>query len=203
MTKDAKSIMKMISNNDVAFVDFRFTDPRGKWQHTAQTSRSINEDVLNDGILFDGSSIAGWKSIDDSDMNLKPDLTSAVLDPFTAQPNLILFCDCIEPTTGKNYDRDPRSTALRAEKHLKSSGIGDIAYFGPEAEFFVFDDVKWNVSQNNTGYQIDSEEGPYNTDADFDGGNIGHRPKIKGGYFPVPPVDSMTVLCSYGSTFIR
>ena len=194
MTKDAKSIMKMISNNDVAFVDFRFTDPRGKWQHTAQTSRSINEDVLNDGILFDGSSIAGWKSIDDSDMNLKPDLTSAVLDPFTAQPNLILFCDCIEPTTGKNYDRDPRSTALRAEKHLKSSGIGDIAYFGPEAEFFVFDDVKWNVSQNSTGYQIDSEEGPYNTDADFDGGNIGHRPKIKGGYFPVPPVDSMTDL---------
>ena len=194
MTKDAKSIMKMISNNDVAFVDFRFTDPRGKWQHTAQTSSSIDKDVLENGIMFDGSSIAGWKAINESDMILKPDLESAVLDPFTAQPNLILFCDIIEPSTGKNYDRDPRSTALRAEKFLKSSRIGDAVFFGPEAEFFVFDDVKWNVSQNKTGYKIDSEEGPYNSNADFDGGNIGHRPQIKGGYFPVPPVDSMTDL---------
>ena len=189
---NAKSIMKMISNKDIAFVDFRFTDPRGKWQHTAQTVSSISEDVLNEGIMFDGSSIAGWKAINESDMILQPDFNSAVIDPFTAQPSLILFCDIIEPSTGKRYDRDPRSTAIRAEEYLSNSGIGDQVYFGPEAEFFVFDDVKWDVSQNSTGYQIDSEEGPYNSNAEFDGGNIGHRPAIKGGYFPVPPVDSMT-----------
>jgi len=188
----AKSILKMISDKDIAFVDFRFTDPRGKWQHTAQTADSINEEVLNEGIMFDGSSIAGWKAINESDMILKPDINSAVLDPFTAQPSLILFCDIIEPSTGKRYDRDPRSTAIRAEEHLSNSKIGDQVYFGPEAEFFVFDDVKWDVSQNNTGYQIDSEEGPYNSNSEFDGGNVGHRPAIKGGYFPVPPVDSMT-----------
>ena len=191
-TNTAKSIMKMISDKDIAFVDFRFTDPRGKWQHTAQTVSSLDEDVLNEGIMFDGSSIAGWKAINESDMILQPDFDSAVLDPFTAQPSLILFCDIIEPSTGKRYDRDPRSTAIRAEEYLKASGIGDTVYFGPEAEFFVFDDVKWNVSQNNTGYQIDSEEGPYNSNSDFDGGNVGHRPKVKGGYFPVAPVDSMT-----------
>ncbi len=188
----AKSIMKMIADKDIAFVDFRFTDPRGKWQHTAQTASSLDEDVLNEGIMFDGSSISGWKAINESDMILKPDFNSAVLDPFTAQPSLILFCDIIEPSTGKRYDRDPRSTAVRAEEYVKASGVGDTIYFGPEAEFFVFDDVKWNVSMNSTGYQIDSEEGPYNSNADFDGGNIGHRPSIKGGYFPVPPVDSMT-----------
>ena len=162
-TKSAKSIMKMISDKDIAFVDFRFTDPRGKWQHTAQTADSISEDVLNEGIMFDGSSIAGWKAINESDMILKPDFNSAVVDPFTAQPSLILFCDIIEPSTGKRYDRDPRSTAIRAEEYLSKTGIGDQVYFGPEAEFFVFDDVKWSVSQNKTGYQIDSEEGPYNS----------------------------------------
>ena len=188
----AKSIMKMISDKDIAFVDFRFTDPRGKWQHTAQTVSSLDEGVLNEGIMFDGSSISGWKAINESDMILQPDFDSAVIDPFTAQPSLILFCDIIEPSTGKRYDRDPRSTAIRAEEYMNKSGIGDAVYFGPEAEFFVFDDVKWNVSMNHTGYKIDSEEGPYNSGEDFDGGNIGHRPSVKGGYFPVPPVDSMT-----------
>jgi glutamine synthetase len=188
---DAKTVLEMMKDNEVAYVDFRFTDPRGKWQHTAQTTDSVDEDLLEDGIMFDGSSIAGWKAINESDMNLKPDLSSAVMDPFTAQPTLILVCDVLEPLTGQPYSRDPRSTAVKAEAYLNSSGIGDTAYFGPEAEFFVFDDVRWKVSQNETFYAIDSEEGPYNTGSDMEGGNIGHRPAAKGGYFPVAPVDSM------------
>ena len=188
---DAKTVLEMMKDNEVAYVDFRFTDPRGKWQHTAQTKESVNEDLLEDGIMFDGSSIAGWKAINESDMNLKPDLSSAVMDPFTAQPTLILVCDVLEPLTGQPYSRDPRSTAVKAETYLKSCGIGDTAYFGPEPEFFVFDDVRWKVSQNETMYSIDSEEGPYNSGAEMEGGNIGHRPGPKGGYFPVAPVDSM------------
>jgi glutamine synthetase len=188
---DAKTVLEKMKEQEVAFVDFRFTDPRGKWQHTAQTTESVDEDMLEDGIMFDGSSIAGWKAINESDMNLKPDLATAVMDPFAAQPTLILFCDVMEPLTGQPYSRDPRSTAGKAEAFLKSSGIGDTAYFGPEPEFFVFDDARWNVSQNNTFYAIDSEEGPYNTGTSMEGGNVGHRPAAKGGYFPVPPVDSM------------
>ena len=188
---DAKTVLEMMKDNEVAYVDFRFTDPRGKWQHTAQTTESVDEDLLEDGIMFDGSSIAGWKAINESDMNLKPDLASAVMDPFTAQPTLILVCDVLEPLTGQPYSRDPRSTAVKAETYLKSCGIGDTAYFGPEPEFFVFDDVRWKVSQNETVYSIDSEEGPYNSGAEMEGGNIGHRPGPKGGYFPVAPVDSM------------
>ena len=121
-----------------------------------------------------------------------PDLDTAVMDPFTAQPQLIIFCNVIEPSTGEMYSRCPRSTAVRASNYLKETGIADTAFFGPEAEFFVFDDIKWNVSMNDTFYQIDSDEGPYNSGNSFDGGNIGHRPSVKGGYFPVPPVDSMT-----------
>ena len=188
---DAKTVLEMMKDNEVAYVDFRFTDPRGKWQHTAQTTESVDEDMLEDGIMFDGSSIAGWKAINESDMNLKPDLSSAVMDPFTAQPTMILICDVLEPLTGQPYSRDPRSTAGKAEAYLKSSGIGDTAYFGPEPEFFVFDDVRWKVSQNQTFYRIDSEEGPYNSGTEIEGGNIGHRPAPKGGYFPVAPVDSM------------
>jgi glutamine synthetase len=188
---DAKTVLEMMKDNEVAYVDFRFTDPRGKWQHTAQTKESVTEELLEDGIMFDGSSIAGWKAINESDMNLKPDLGSAVMDPFTAQPTLILVCDVLEPLTGQPYSRDPRSTAVKAETYLKSCGIGDTAYFGPEPEFFVFDDVRWKVSQNETMYSIDSEEGPYNSGAEMEGGNIGHRPGPKGGYFPVAPVDSM------------
>jgi glutamine synthetase len=188
---DAKTVLEKMKEQEVAFVDFRFTDPRGKGQHTAQTTEAVDEDMLEDGIMFDGSSIAGWKAINESDMNLKPDLATAVMDPFAAQPTLILFCDVMEPLTGQPYSRDPRSTAGKAEAFLKSSGIGDTAYFGPEPEFFVFDDARWNVSQNNTFYAIDSEEGPYNTGTSMEGGNVGHRPAAKGGYFPVPPVDSM------------
>jgi len=188
---DPKKVLEMIKENDVKFVDLRFTDPRGKWQHTAQWVDTIDEDVFADGIMFDGSSIAGWKAINESDMTLMPDPASAVMDPFAAQPTLILVCDVHEPSTGQPYERDPRSTARRAEAYLNSAGIGDTAYFGPEAEFFVFDAVRFDVSMNHTFYELFSTEGPYVSGDEIEGGNIGHRPAIKGGYFPVAPVDSM------------
>ncbi len=190
MSDAVKKVLDLIKENDVKYVDFRFTDPRGKWQHTAQHVSTIDEDLLTEGVYFDGSSIAGWKSINESDMILQPDLSSAVLDPFAAQTQLILFCDIVEPATGQLYDRDPRSIAKRAEAYVKSSGVGDTTYFGPEAEFFVFDDVKYEVGMNTAMYRLDSEEGPYVTAKDFPEGNLGHRPGVKGGYFPVPPVDS-------------
>ena len=187
---DTKKVLDMIEENGVKFVDFRFTDPRGKWQHTAQHVSTIDEDALNDGIMFDGSSIAGWKVINESDMNLMPDLSTAVLDPFAAQPTLALFCDVLEPTTGQRYSRDPRSIAKAAEEHMASLGIGDTAVFGPEAEFFVFDDMKVKSDMNVQYYEVDSMEGPYNSARDYEDGNPGHRPPVKGGYFPVPPIDS-------------
>jgi len=189
---DTKTVLDMIKENDVEFVDFRFTDPRGKWQHTAQHVSTINEDLLTEGIMFDGSSIAGCKAINESDMILMPDLSTAVMDPFTAQPQLILFCDILEPATGEAYSRDPRGTAKLALAYLESSGVGDAAFFGPEAEFFVFDDVRFETSMNRSFYEVDSIEGPYNSGSDYPEGNMGHRPGIKGGYFPVSPVDSMT-----------
>ncbi|HSR72359.1 MAG TPA: glutamine synthetase beta-grasp domain-containing protein, partial [Kiloniellales bacterium] len=142
---DPKKIFEMIKEHDVKYVDYRFTDPRGKWQHLAMHVSAVDEDALTEGVMFDGSSIAGWKVIHESDMTLVPDLSTAVMDPFAAQPLLILFCDVVEPMTGQPYDRDPRSTARKAEAYLKASGIGDAAYFGPEAEFFVFDDVRFKV----------------------------------------------------------
>ncbi len=187
-----EKVFELIKKHDVQYVDFRFTDPRGKWHHTAQALATIDEDTFVDGIMFDGSSIAGWKDIAESDMCLLPDPDSAVLDPFSAQVSLILFCDVLEPTTGQAYSRDPRSAARRAEAYLKSSGVGDAAFFGPELEFFMFDDVRFDVSMNTTFYAIDEQEGPYNAGRSFEHGNIGHRPAIKGGYFPVPPVDSMS-----------
>jgi glutamine synthetase len=187
---DVSKVLEMIKENDVAYVDFRFTDPRGKWQHLAHHVATIDEETLSEGVMFDGSSIAGWKAINESDMALKPDLSTAMLDPFSAQPQLILVCDVYEPSTGQAYVRDPRSCARRAETYLKSTGIGDTAYFGPEAEFFVFDDVRFDVSMSHTFFQIESEEGPYVSGKAYQDGNIGHRPTVKGGYFPVPPVDS-------------
>lgn len=187
---DAKKVLEMIKENDVKFVDFRFTDPRGKLQHTAQYYTTIDEDSLEEGIMFDGSSIAGWKAINESDMILKPDLSTAVMDPFAAQPLLMLFCDIVEPSTGQPYARDPRSTAKKAIEYLGSTGIADTAFFGPEAEFFVFDDVRFQADQNRCFYEIDSEEGPYNSGKAYEEGNLGHRPGPKGGYFPVAPVDS-------------
>jgi len=191
---DPKKVLQMIKDNDVKYVDLRFTDPRGKWQHLAHAIETINEDTFTDGIMFDGSSIAGWKAINESDMVLMPDAATAVMDPFAAQPSLILFCDVYEPGTGQPYGRDPRSIAKKAEAYLQSSGVGDIAYFGPEIEFFVFEDVRWKVGMNTGMYEIGADEGPWASNKRFEDGNMGHRPPIKGGYFPVPPVDSASDL---------
>jgi glutamine synthetase len=191
---DPNKIIAMIKENDVKYVDLRFTDPRGKWQHLAMCADAMDEEALSEGVMFDGSSIAGWKAINESDMTLVPDLSTAVLDPFAAQPLLVLFCDIADPTTGQPYERDPRSTAKKAEAYLKASGVGDTAYIGPEAEFFVFDDVRFKVDMNHCFFEFSSEEGPYMSGERFEEGNIGHRPALKGGYFPVPPVDSATDL---------
>ncbi|MSP80830.1 MAG: type I glutamate--ammonia ligase [Rhodospirillales bacterium] len=188
--KTPADVLKAIKDNDIKYVDLRFTDPRGKWQHLTMVSSVIEDASFTDGIMFDGSSIAGWKAINESDMTLIPDPTTAVMDPFAAQSLLIMFCDIQEPSTGQPYSRCPRALARRAEAYLASTGIGDTAYFGPEAEFFVFDDVRFCVEMNHVMYQFDSEEGPYVTGKQFPEGNTGHRPPIKGGYFPVPPVDS-------------
>jgi glutamine synthetase len=191
---DTKKVLEMIKEHDAKYVDFRFTDPRGKWQHLAHHVRTITDDFLNEGVPFDGSSIAGWKAINESDMLLVPDCATAVLDPFAAQTSIVIFCDVHEPLTGQPYGRDPRSIGKKAEQYLISTGIGDTAYFGPEAEFFVFDDVRYESSMNTASYFIDSEEGPYVTNKQYPDGNTGHRPPIKGGYFPVPPVDSQSDL---------
>ena len=180
---DAKQVLALIKEKDVKFVDFRFTDPRGKWQHTAKTASAVDESVFADGVMFDGSSIAGWKAINESDMILMPDLSTAVLDPFSAQTTLIISCDVIEPSTGQFYSRCPRSTAKRAEAYLKSTGLGDTAVFGPELEFFVFDDVRFDVKMHGSFYAVDSIETPNNTGSVLEGGNMGHRPGVKGGYF--------------------
>jgi glutamine synthetase len=187
---DVRSMLNLIKEKDVKYVDLRFTDPRGKWQHVTFDLRMVDEGFFVDGQMFDGSSIAGWKAINESDMLLKPDVDTAVIDPFMAQTTLAVFCDVLEPLSGEAYNRDPRSTAKKAEAYLKSSGIGDTAYFGPEAEFFVFDDVRFTVEMNKVSYQFDSAEGMYNSDTEYEMGNLGHRPRVKGGYFPVPPVDS-------------
>jgi len=187
---DPQKVMDMIKEHDAKFVDFRFTDPRGKWQHLTYHVKAISADVLAEGVMFDGSSIAGWKAINESDMQLVPDCATAVLDPFAAQTAVILFCDCHEPVSGQPYGRDPRSMAKKAEKYLASTGIADKAFFGPEAEFFVFDDVRYKVGMQSAGYEIEAEESPDSSFKKFPDGNTGHRPPIKGGYFPVPPVDS-------------
>jgi glutamine synthetase len=190
MPNKPTDILSMIKDKEIAWVDLRFTDPRGKWQHLTMASGVIDEDMLEDGFMFDGSSIAGWKAINESDMILMPDLDAVYVDPFSATPMLILFCDIVEPSTGELYSRDPRSTAKRAEGYLKNSGIGDTVYVGPEAEFFVFDDVKFKVGYNTGFYELDDIELPTNTGRSYDEGNMGHRPRAKGGYFPVAPVDT-------------
>ena len=187
---DAKSVTKKIKDEEIKFVDLRFTDPRGKMQHVTMDSKLMDEDAFSEGIMFDGSSIAGWKVINESDMKLMPDPSTAVLDPFFAQSTLTVFCDVLEPLTNEPYERDPRSIAGKAQKYLKQTGVGDLAVFGPEAEFFVFDDVRFSVEPFNCGYKIDSTELPTNTGTEYEMGNLGHRPRTKGGYFPVPPVDS-------------
>src|SRR4051812_46109537 len=185
-----KEVMKMIKDNDVKYVDFRFTDPRGKWQHVTFDVTMIEEETFAEGQMFDGSSIAGWKAINESDMNLMPDPGTACIDPFFAETTLSLICDVLEPTTGEPYNRDPRGIAKKAEGMVKSSGVGDAVFFGPEAEFFVFDDVKYKADPYNTGFKLDSTEFPSNSDTDYEGGNLGHHVGTKKGYFPVPPQDS-------------
>jgi len=186
----AKDVLKQIKDEEIEWVDLRFTDPKGKWQHLSMCAGVIDEDALTDGLMFDGSSIAGWKAINESDMILKPDLDAVYVDPFSATPMMIIFCDIVEPSTGELYARDPRSTAKRAEAYLKSTKIGDTVYVGPEAEFFMFDDVKFETSYNQSGFKLDDVELPTNTGTHYDSGNLGHRPRAKGGYFPVAPVDS-------------
>jgi glutamine synthetase len=180
----------MIKDNDVKFVDLRFTDTRGKEQHVSIPSHVVDDGWFEGGHAFDGSSIAGWKGIQASDMLLMPDADTANLDPFFDEPTLIITCDVVEPADGKGYDRCPRSIAKRAEAYMKSTGIGDTAYFGPEPEFFIFDSVTWHADMSGASVKIESEEAAWSSSEKFEGGNIGHRPGIKGGYFPVPPVDS-------------
>jgi glutamine synthetase len=185
----AETVLSMIKEEDVAYVDIRFTDPRGKIQHVTVDADLVDEDFLEEGFMFDGSSIAGWKSIDQSDMKLMPDTTSGYIDPFYAEKTLCIHCNVVEPDTGEPYSRDPRGTAVKAEAYLKSSGIGDVAYFGPEAEFFIFDDVRYSVTPQKVAYEIDAVAAAWNTDTMYESGNQAHRAAHKGGYFPVNPID--------------
>ncbi|WP_137871158.1 type I glutamate--ammonia ligase [Sphingopyxis sp. 2PD] len=190
MATKPKDIIARIKENDIEWVDLRFTDPKGKWQHLTMVASVLGEDELEDGLMFDGSSIEGWKAINESDMILKPDLDAVYDDPFSATPMLVIFCDIVEPSTGEGYARDPRTTAKRAEAYVASTGIGDTVYVGPEAEFFMFDDVRFETGYNKSGFEIDDIELPTNTGRSYEGGNLAHRPRAKGGYFPVAPVDS-------------
>lgn len=188
--KNAQELLNYIAEESIVFVDFRFTDYKGKWHHVSFHHSALDEDMLEDGVLFDGSSIAGWKAINESDMQLKPDYSTAVLDQFAAQKTVYVICDIVDPVTGQPYERDPRSTAKKAEAYLKSTGVADAAYVGAEAEFFVFDDVKTSIQPHKISFEISSVEGDSQADKEIEGGNKGHRPGVKGGYFPVPPVDS-------------
>ncbi|MBD3635510.1 MAG: glutamate--ammonia ligase [Methylophaga sp.] len=186
-----ENVLQMIKDEDVKFVDFRFTDTRGKEQHVSYPAHSIDEDTFTEGAMFDGSSVAGWKGINESDMILMPDPETAVMDPFMDDNTLIIRCDIVEPATMQGYERDPRSVAKRAEAYLESTGLADTAFFGPEPEFFILDDVRWGSDISGSFYKVDSDESSWNTEKVFPDGNMGHRPKVKGGYFPVPPVDSL------------
>lgn len=188
--KNVHDVLKLIKDKDVKFVDLRFTDTKGKMQHVTADVGCVDESMFSDGYAFDGSSIAGWKSIEASDMLLMPDPASAHIDPFFAQATLGIFCDVREPSTGQPYERDPRSIAKKAEAFMLSQGIGDAIYFGPEAEFFIFDDVRFSTDMYNVGFKVDSLELPSNSNTQYEMGNLAHRPRVKGGYFPVPPIDS-------------
>jgi glutamine synthetase len=187
----SEDLLKKMTDEQVEFVDLRFTDPKGKMQHVTFDKSMVDADFFADGQMFDGSSISGWKAINESDMTLMPDVETAIIDPFYQQKTMAIFCDILDPMTGQPYGRDPRTTAKKAEAYLNSTGVGTTAFFGPEAEFFVFDDVRWTTDPHKTGYEFDSTELPANTGKVYEGiGNMGHRPGPKGGYFPVPPVDS-------------
>jgi len=200
----AKEIVKRIKDEEIEWVDVRFTDPKGKWQHLSMCAAVIDEDALEEGLMFDGSSIEGWKAINESDMILKPDLNAVYVDPFSATPMMIIVCDIVEPSDGSLYSRDPRSTAKRAEEYVKSVGLGDTVFVGPEPEFFMFDDVRFETGYDRSAFYIDDVELPTNTGKAYEGGNLGHRPRAKGGYFPVPPVDPvMDIRAEMVSTMIE
>ena len=185
------AVLKIIKDKEVKFVDFRFCDTKGKEQHVTVPSHTIDAELFQDGKMFDGSSIAGWKGINESDMILMPDPASAFIDPFFEDTTLVITCDVIEPATGQGYSRDPRSLAKRAEAYLKSTGIADTAYFGPENEFFIFDSVRFDSGLKGCFVEIDAENAAWNSGKAYEHGNTGHRPGVKGGYFPVPPVDAL------------
>jgi len=187
----AADVTKMMKDNNVTFVDLRFTDTKGKEQHVSLPASQVTEEMMEEGKMFDGSSIAGWKGINESDMILELDTSTAVMDPFMEESTLIITCNIVEPNTGEGYERDPRSIAKRAEAYMNSTGIADTAYFGPEPEFFILDDVRWGSDMSGAFFKVDSDEAGWNSEKTFEGGNIGHRPGVKGGYFPVPPVDSL------------
>jgi len=187
--KTAKDVLKSIKDNDVKYVDLRFTDPRGKWQHVTFDTGIIDDDVFAEGLMFDGSSIAGWKAINESDMCLMPDPVTATIDPFFAETTMVIICDVLEPTTGEPYNRDPRGMAKKAEAMVKSMGIGDTVFFGPEAEFFVFDDVRFQTTPYNTGFKLASSELPLNSVTESEDGNLGHRIRTKERHFRLPPQD--------------
>ena len=187
----ATKVLKTIKDNKVKYLDMRFTDTIGKEQHVTLPAGIIGTDFFKDGKMFDGSSIAGWKGINESDMVLMPDTDTAVMDLFSDEPTMIIRCDILEPNTMQGYDRDPRSIGRRAEEYLKSTKVADTAYFGPEPEFFVLDDVRWGSDMSGSFCKVDSEEASWNAERVYEDGNIGHRPTVKGGYFPVPPVDSL------------
>ncbi len=190
MANTVDSILARMKEEEIEWVDLRFTDPKGQWQHLTMTAAVMDEDAFEDGLMFDGSSIQGWKAINESDMVLRPDLDAVYTDPFSATPMLIVFCDIVEPGTGDLYARDPRSTAKRAEAYLKTTGAGDTIYIGPEAEFFLFDDVRFADGYNTSMFAVDDIELPTNSGRTYETGNMAHRPAKKGGYFPVAPVDS-------------
>ena len=185
----AEKMLKLIADEGVEYVDVRFTDTRGKLQHVTVCADLVDEDFIEEGFMFDGSSIAGWKSIESSDMKLMLDTNSCYVDPFYAEKTLCVHCSIVEPDTGESYERDPRGTAEKAEAYLKASGIGDVAYMGPEAEFFIFDDVRYSNTMNKVSFEVDAIDGSWNTDTEYEMGNTGHRPGVKGGYFPVNPID--------------
>ena len=183
--------LTLIKESEAQWVDLRFTDTKGKEQHVTIPVSAVDEEFFEVGQMFDGSSIAGWKGINESDMVLMPDDSTSMLDPFSDAVTVILRCDILEPSTMTGYERDPRSVAKRAEEYLKTTGLGDTAFFGNEPEFFIFDDIKWGSDMSGSFVKISSEEAAWSTGETFAEGNMGHRPRVKGGYFPVPPIDSL------------